>query len=113
MSTTSALQVAVQFSASEASVLLRLRTSSFMSRGADMSFLSVFPAENECLFPPLTYLKVFEKHDVAVGGAAFSLWWTCSQCFHENKILLAEPIRLGTDGEGPQVHRLLLLHFLK
>ena len=73
MSTTSALQVAVQFSASEASVLLRLRTSSFMSRGADISFLSVFPAENECLFPPLTYLKVFEKHDVAVGGAAFTV----------------------------------------
>jgi len=38
-------------------VLLRLRTSTFMQRGADLSFLSAFPGEAEVLFPPLTFLK--------------------------------------------------------
>jgi len=67
MSTTSSLKVAVQYSASQASVLLRLRTSSFMSRGADISFVSAFQAESEYLFPPLTYLKVEAEHEVTIG----------------------------------------------
>ena len=28
-----------------------------MQRGADLSFLSAFPAESEILFPPLTFLE--------------------------------------------------------
>ena len=51
------LQVAVQYAASEQSVLLRLRTDNFMKRGANLTFLSAFPGEAEYLFPPLTYLK--------------------------------------------------------
>ena len=57
MSTTAALKVAVEYSASAASVLLRLRTASFMARGADIAFLSAFPAEQEFVYPPLTYLE--------------------------------------------------------
>ena len=57
MSTTSNLQVAVQYSASPQAVLLRLRTEDFMTRGPDISFLSAFPTEEEYLFPPLTYLS--------------------------------------------------------
>ena len=57
MSTTSDLKVAMQYSKSSQSVLLRLRTEDFMTRGADISFLSAFPGEAEYLFPPLTYLS--------------------------------------------------------
>ena len=57
MSTTKDLKVAVQYAASERSVLLSLRTTSFMQRGADLSFLSAFPGEAEVLYPPLTFLK--------------------------------------------------------
>jgi hypothetical protein len=73
MSTTAELKVAVQYSASANSVLLRLRTASFMARGADISFLSAFPAESEFLFPPLTYLQVTQKHKITVAGATFTV----------------------------------------
>ena len=60
MSTTSELDVAMRYSASRNSVILRLCTDSFMDRGADISYLSAFPGEKEILFPPLTYLKPCE-----------------------------------------------------
>ena len=53
-------------------MLLRLRTTSFMARGADISFISAFAAESEVLFPPLTYLKVEEQHQVQVPGTDVS-----------------------------------------
>ena len=64
MSTTSSLKIAMEYSASENSLLLRLFTSSFMVRGPDISFLSAFPAEKEYLFPPLTYLKPTGRAEV-------------------------------------------------
>lgn len=57
LSTTTDLAVAIKYSASASSVLLKLETSSFMQRGADLAFLSAFPAESEILFPPLTFLE--------------------------------------------------------
>ena len=57
MSTTSSLKIAMQYAASEHSVLMRLRTKNFMVRAPDISFLSAFPAEKEFLYPPLTYLQ--------------------------------------------------------
>merc|ERR1719473_57135 len=57
MSTTADLEIAVRYSISGNSVLLRLHADSFITRGADISYLSAFPAESEFLFPPLTYLK--------------------------------------------------------
>ena len=54
MSTTASLKVAVQYSASEKALLLRIRTKNFMVRGPMISFLSAFPEEEEFLFPPLT-----------------------------------------------------------
>ena len=77
MSTTSDLRVALMYSTAAASgaaggssVLLRLKTSSFMDRGADLSFLSCFPNECEILFPPLTYLKPHgrPRHIAIEGG---------------------------------------------
>jgi hypothetical protein len=58
MSTTPNLDVAIRYSAGSCSVLLRLVTSNFRERGADISWVSAFPAENEFLYPPLTHLAV-------------------------------------------------------
>jgi hypothetical protein len=48
MSTTFDLKTAVKYSASRDAVLLRLRTSNFLMRGADITYLSAFPGEREC-----------------------------------------------------------------
>ena len=68
MSTTTDIVVALKYSASQASLLLKLRTSSFMDRGADIAFLSAFPGEREVLFPPLTYLKPTKRREVLKLG---------------------------------------------
>ena len=50
MSTTTSLEVAVDYAASSGSgsaLLLRLTTTSFMQRGADLAYLSAFPSEAE------------------------------------------------------------------
>ena len=74
MSTTSSLSVAMRYSASKDSVLLRILTDSFISRGPDISFLSAFPAEREFLFPPLTYLApTGNVEKIAVGGASWDV----------------------------------------
>ena len=57
MSTTTKLDVAVQYSSASSSLLFKLRTDSFMQRGASVEWLSCFPAEEEILYPPLTFLK--------------------------------------------------------
>ena len=51
-----------------------LRAQSFMQRGADLTFLSAFPAEREYLFPPLTYLQPTGKVvEVVQGGSIFTV----------------------------------------
>ena len=57
MSTTTELKVALEYSEASSSLLFKLRTESFMGRGARIQFLSAFPGEAEVLFPPLTYMK--------------------------------------------------------
>lgn len=57
MSTTNDLRVAMTYAMASESLLFKLRTDSFMQRGADLSYLSAFPAEREILYPPLTFLK--------------------------------------------------------
>jgi len=70
MSTTTDLATAMIYSASSSSVLLCLRTNHYMKRGADISFLSAFPAEKEFLFPPLTFLHpVNDAPEVVTLGA--------------------------------------------
>ena len=74
MSTTTELSVALEYARSDCSLLLKLRTESFMQRGADLDFLSCFPGEHEVLFPPLTYLKPTGKSmqiSFAEHGVAF------------------------------------------
>ena len=57
MSTTEDLSVAVEYSLSSQALLFRIVTTSFMQRGADLTFLSAFPAEAEYLYQPLTFLR--------------------------------------------------------
>ena len=56
LSTTSSLQVALAYGISSSTALMRLSTSTFLQRGAKLSYLSTFPQEEEILYPPLTYL---------------------------------------------------------
>eukprot|EP00966_Prymnesium_polylepis_P263426 6084724-Prymnesium_polylepis.2 len=50
LSATTNLQVAVRYSRSQmCSLLLKLRTTSFIDRGASIAYLSAFPAEEEIL----------------------------------------------------------------
>ena len=60
MSTTQELEVAVRYaigSGAAAVCLLRLELTTFMQRGAELSYLSAFPSEAEVLYPPLTFLQ--------------------------------------------------------
>ena len=47
MSTTTDLSVAISYSLSRSSLLFKIVTKSFLQRGADLTFLSAFPAERE------------------------------------------------------------------
>ena len=38
-------------------IRIKIHTKSFMNRGADIAYLSAFPAESELVYPPLTYLR--------------------------------------------------------
>ena len=57
MSTTTSLEVAVRYSLSSHSLLLKIVPRNFMATGAGVQWLSAFPGEEEILYPPLTYLK--------------------------------------------------------
>jgi hypothetical protein len=63
MSTTSKLSVAVRYSLSRHSLLLKLVAPNFMSLGAELNWLSAFESEEEVLFPPLTYLDPTGRTD--------------------------------------------------
>lgn len=74
MSTTSDRDVAEAFATRadengvpQYSLLFKVVVDHFLHCGADVSFLSCFPEENEWLFPPNTYLLPSE-YDAAEGG---------------------------------------------
>jgi hypothetical protein len=85
LSTTRDLKVALQYAASEHAVIVRITTRGLAYRGADIAFLSCFPAESEVLFPPLTYLDPVREKDengvlqpksplvVRVGASTFTV----------------------------------------
>ena len=45
-------------------MLLRLKLRSFMECGADISFLSAFPAESEVVYPPMTFILPERQREV-------------------------------------------------
>ena len=57
MSTSYDLHTALFYSHSPHSILFKIVTRSFMERGADLDWISCFPEEQECLFPPCTLLS--------------------------------------------------------
>ena len=57
MSTTTDPIVAVSYGQSTRSLLLKIVADNFVHRGADVSWLSAFPGEQEYLYPPLTFLQ--------------------------------------------------------
>ena len=65
MSTTKELGVAVRYCLSKQSLLFKIVSDGFMTMGADVQWLSVFPDEAEILYPPLTYLRPTGRSQVA------------------------------------------------
>lgn len=71
MSTTLSQEVAIDFAFSRAPMIVKLETKDFMSRGADISFLSVYPGESETLFPPLTFLRPIARETLMIDGKEY------------------------------------------
>jgi hypothetical protein len=64
MSTTTDIATAVAYCISKESLIFKIITDSSLQRGAELEWLSAFPAEKEILFPPLTYLQPTGKTQV-------------------------------------------------
>ena len=64
MSTTADPAVAIAYGQSSNALLFKIKASSFMNRGADISFLSAFPEESEFLYPPLTFIRPTGRKEV-------------------------------------------------
>ena len=73
MSTTSAQSVAEDFASSKSPLLFKFVSKSFMSHGADISFLSVYPGEKEAAFPPLTYLRPIKVSEETINGTVYKV----------------------------------------
>lgn len=73
MSTTSSRDVAEEFALSKSPLLFKFVSNSFMSHGADISFLSVYPGEKEVLYPPLTYLRPINVSEETVGTTVYTI----------------------------------------
>jgi hypothetical protein len=62
ISTSLSLATAIQYCFSQKPVIFKIITRSFMERGAFLEWLSVFPVEQECCFPPLTFFAPSGRH---------------------------------------------------
>jgi hypothetical protein len=70
MSASADREVAVGFAKSKCPLVFKIETDNFMSRGANVSFLSVYPNEREVLYPPLTYLHPVGSEEETIGDTA-------------------------------------------
>jgi hypothetical protein len=57
MSTSTSKEIVAGYAKSEQPLIFRVVSDTFMSCGADISWLSIYPEEKEVLYPPLTYLQ--------------------------------------------------------
>ena len=64
MSTSESLNVIAGYAQSEAPLLFRIKVDSPMDRGASIQWLSVYPEEDEVLYPPLMYLQPLLKQKI-------------------------------------------------
>merc|ERR1712190_158925 len=60
MSTSTSTTKIGEYCKSKEPLVMRVVCESFMNRGSDMSWLSLYPGEEEVLYPPLTYLEVIK-----------------------------------------------------
>ena len=49
-------------------LLMKIVTTNNLQRGADLSFLSMFPGEKETLYPPLTFVQPTGREQVVEHG---------------------------------------------
>ena len=68
LSTSASQEVAVSFAASSLPLVFKFATKDFTSRGANIGWLSVYPNEQEALYPPLTYLRSVKAENEVIGG---------------------------------------------
>merc|ERR1712039_1074378 len=68
MSTSTSKDIIGKYSQSSCPLIFRVVSDGFMSRGADISWLSLFPSEKEVLYPPLTYLRPIRKVRIRNNG---------------------------------------------
>ena len=80
MSTNKDLSVACGYAVrkgqTNGALLMKIVTSNNLQRGADLTFLSMFPGEAETLFPPLTFVQPtgkVEEMDFKNGNTIFKL----------------------------------------
>jgi hypothetical protein len=57
MSTSTNKDIVANYAMSHQPLVFRVISGGFMGCGAEISWLSMYPAEKEILYPPLTYLK--------------------------------------------------------
>ncbi|CAK0810143.1 unnamed protein product [Prorocentrum cordatum] len=53
-----------EYANSEHPLILRIVPATFMERGSDISWLSLYPGEREVLYPPLTYLEAIRQRRI-------------------------------------------------
>ena len=69
VSTTACEGVAVHnFASSALPLVFKVVTKNCLTRGADIAFLSVYPTEQEALYPPLTYLRCLSMQMETLSG---------------------------------------------
>jgi hypothetical protein len=64
MSTSTSKEIVAGYALSTQPLVFCIISEGFMSRGADISWLSVYPKEAEVLYPPLTYLKYVRRRKI-------------------------------------------------
>jgi hypothetical protein len=74
MSTSMSKQIVGDFAQSEHPLIFKVTSSGFMDRGADVSWLSVYPEEAEVLYPPMTYLKPVQGSKKPIKGTNGKGW---------------------------------------
>ena len=65
------IKLAAGFAEGDNPVIFKFVTKTFMERGVDVSWLSVYEREKEALYPPLTYIKPVRLYFEEFEGKRF------------------------------------------
>ena len=86
MSTTTDVEVACGYAVrkgkTDGALLMKIVTENNLQRGADLTFLSMYPGEQEILYPPLTFMQPTGRQQVMEftlrDGGIFTLRINCA-----------------------------------